>query len=343
MKVNLCQHENDGKRWEEFVDRQIQGTYCHRWKWKQVIENSFGWPTYYLMAEDDSRIRGVLPLVWQRSWFFGSFLSSLPFLNAGGILAETELAKQTLLSAAIDVSKSVHANHLELRHREDLELGLAKRMNKVTVVLPVDADSEKMWKALDTKIRTKVRKSQSHGLSAEFGREEFLDDFYSVLSANMRDLGTPIYKIGFFREVLHAFPQDTYICRVLHEGRTIAASFLCGYRDRIEAVWSSSLKDRLKLKPNMFLYWNLFCFAAQQGYRTFDFGRSTVDSGTHAFKMQWGSQTIPLHWEYWLPGGRALPEINPQNPKYGIAIRVWQKMPLILTNMVGPHIARCLP
>src|SRR5881409_2022418 len=86
MKVNWCQHENDGKRWEEFVDRQIQGTYCHRWKWKQVIENSFGWPTYYLMAEDDSRIRGVLPLVWQRSWFFGSFLSSLPFLNAGGIL-----------------------------------------------------------------------------------------------------------------------------------------------------------------------------------------------------------------------------------------------------------------
>ena len=54
MKVNLCHYEDDGKRWQEFVDRQIQSTYCHRWNWKQVIENSFGWPTYYLMAEDGS-------------------------------------------------------------------------------------------------------------------------------------------------------------------------------------------------------------------------------------------------------------------------------------------------
>ena len=343
MNITLCQSQAHGNRWQKFVDREPQSTHCHRWNWKNIIENSFGWPTYYLMAEEDSAVRGVLPLVWQKSWLFGSFLSSLPYLNAGGIIAETEAAKQQLLAAAIDLAKRVRADHLELRHQDDQQLGLARKTSKVTVVLPLDPDPEKIWKELDTKIRTKVRKSQSFGMTAEFGGENFLEEFYSVFCENMRDLGTPVYSRTFFREILRGFPEDTHICRVLYNGRTIAASFLCGYRDHVEAVWSSSLKEHLKLKPNMFLYWNLFCFAAQRGYRIFDFGRSTVDSGTHVFKMQWGSQTVPLHWDYWLPNGRELPEINPQNPKYRLAIQLWQKLPLTLTNKIGPRIVRCLP
>jgi serine/alanine adding enzyme len=343
MKIIVCRSEAEGNRWQNYVDSQAQSTHCHRWNWKSVIENSFGWPTYYLMAEEDSAVQGILPVVRQKSWLFGSFLSSLPYLNAGGILANTESAKKQLLASAIDLSKRVRADHLELRHRDDQQLGLVRKTNKVTVMLPLDPNPERLWKALDTKIRTKVRKSQSFGMRAEFGGEDFLQDFYSVFCENMRDLGTPVYSPRFFREILHAFPDTTHICRIRYNGRTIATSFMCGYRDCVEATWSASLKEYLKLKPNMFLYWNLFCYAAQRGYRIFDFGRSTVDSGTHVFKMQWGSQTVPLHWDYWLPNGRALPEINPQNPKYRFAIRLWQKLPLKVANRIGPPIVRCLP
>jgi serine/alanine adding enzyme len=160
----------------------------------------------------------------------------------------------------------------------------------------------------------------------------------------MRDLGTPAYGRSFFLETLRALPDHTHLCVVRHQGEAVAASFLVGFRDRVEAVWSSSVRKALPLKPNMFLYWNLFCYAGQRGYRIFDFGRSTVDSGTHAFKMQWGgAQTVPLHWDYWLPGGDDLPELNPRNPKYRMAIWVWQKLPLGLTRMLGPNISKCLP
>jgi len=94
----------------------------------------------------------------------------------------------------------------------------------------------------------------------------------------------------------------------------------------------------------MFLYWNLICFAGTQGYKRFDFGRSSVDSGTHKFKMQWGTEEVPLYWNYWLPSGNHdLPDVNPQNPKYRLAIRVWQKLPVFLTRWMGPPIVRCLP
>jgi FemAB-related protein (PEP-CTERM system-associated) len=343
MRVFLCSNPEDGKRWEQFVDSNPLSSNYHRWKWKRVIESSFGWPTFYCVAEEDGRVLGILPVVWQKSRLFGSFMTSLPFLNAGGILADSEEAEKLLLKEALRLTKDAGANYLELRHRQAHQLGLTTKTNKITLVLPVSSDQEKMWKDLGTKMRTKVRKSLSHGMTSEVGGIELLDDFYRVFSQNMRDLGTPVYGRNFFTEILQAFPQDTFVCVIRHKKNAVAVSFLSGYRDRIEAIWSSSSQEYLSLKPNICLYWNLLCFAGQKGYRLFDFGRSSVNSGTHEFKSQWGAQPHQLYWDYWLPEGGAFRELNPQNPRYRAAIWLWQKLPVPVTRLIGPSIVRCLP
>jgi serine/alanine adding enzyme len=84
-------------------------------------------------------------------------------------------------------------------------------------------------------------------------------------------------------------------------------------------------------------------YACQQGFKVFDFGRSTPDSGTYRFKAQWGAQPKQLHWYYWLKDGRSIPGLNPQNPKYALAIRLWQRLPLAVANLLGPHIVKHLP
>jgi FemAB-related protein (PEP-CTERM system-associated) len=180
-------------------------------------------------------------------------------------------------------------------------------------------------------------------LTAEFGRGEFLDDFYVVFARNMRDLGTPVYSRRFFGEVLKTFPGDAYICVVRYQGKPVAGSFLVGYAGRLEAVWSCSLHDYLAMKPNMYLYWRILCFASERKFQYFDFGRSTVDSGTYRFKKQWGAQEVPLHWAYWVREGRSLPELNPENPRYGLAIKLWQRLPVSITKLLGPPLVKRLP
>ena len=49
-----------------------------------------------------------------------------------------------------------------------------------------------------------------------------------------------------------------------------------------------------------------------------------------------------MHYEYRLVRGKRVPELNPLNPKYRMAIKLWQRMPLSLANRIGPHIARNL-
>ena len=100
MKISVCSNPGHAQLWERYVSAHPQATYCHRWPWKQVIEKSFGWETSYLLAEEAGAVCGVLPLVIQKSWLFGSFVSSMPFLNAGGILADSMQAYSLLLEEA---------------------------------------------------------------------------------------------------------------------------------------------------------------------------------------------------------------------------------------------------
>jgi hypothetical protein len=52
---------------------------------------------------------------------------------------------------------------------------------------------------------------------------------------------------------------------------------------------------------------------------------------------------VQCYWHYWLASGGDLPEINPHNPKYQLMIRTWQRLPLSVTKIVGPHIVKNLP
>ena len=78
-------------------------------------------------------------------------------------------------------------------------------------------------------------------------------------------------------------------------------------------------------------------------YRLFDFGRSTVNAGTYRFKRQWGAEPDQLRWHYTLPPGAEMPELNPQSPRFRLATRVWQRLPLSVANALGPRIVKNLP
>ena len=343
MNIRRASSTKDAQAWEEFIAHHAQCSNYHRFGWKRVIENTFHWPTFYLMAEHGGNICGILPLVWQTSSLFGSFLTSLPFLNCGGVIAEDRSTREALVAEAIAIAKEKKADYLELRQRENPELNLPTKTHKIAMILPLQPDSQGMWALLPHKVRTDIRKSMKFGLECQFGGVDFLDIFYDIFAKNMRELGTPVYTRKLFFEILNEFPTDSYICVVRHKKKPIAVSFLSEFRGTIEALWSSSLYEFAPLKPNMFLYWSILCFAGQKGFQFFDFGRSSVGSGTHRFKKQWGSQEVPLHWVYWVPGGANLPEINIENSRYRLAIRLWQKLPLAVTKLIGPRIVRCLP
>ena len=344
MGVRLFKKE-DRERWDSFVMNSNHSDCYHLIGWKDVIEKSFGHKTYYLISEDENgTVNGILPLVNFDSSIFGKFMVSVPYFNYGGIVAESHEIRKHLLIEATVIAQIKKSGHIELRHKENMNIGLPVKQSKVCMLLDLPSTADELWKSFSSKLRSQIRRPEKEGMYYKIERVEQLDDFYKIFSINMRDLGTPVYSKYFFANILAEFPDKTWIAIVYtNDGRAVAAGLLVGFKDRLETPWASSLSDYNRFSPNMLLYWGVLKFACEQGYRIFDFGRSTHGEGTYKFKEQWGSQPIQLYWHYWLRNGGEIPEMNPKNPKYHMAINIWKKLPVYLTRLIGPLIVKNIP
>jgi serine/alanine adding enzyme len=296
-----------------------------------------------MTLEGRDGLNGALPLVYLKSRLFGKSLVSMPYFNYGGLLADDETAASHLLTASLKLQNEVNADYVELRQSEPAPGAWPFKSHKVIMLLPLPSDPEALWGSFKTKLRTRVRRAEKEGFTVHWGKENLLDDYYSVFAENMRDLGTPVYPKDFFRAILRAFPDNAHVIAVRSGQQCVAAGFLLSHRDKMEVPWASSLRRFNHLSPNMFLYWQMLKQSCLMGFRFFDFGRSTRDSGTYAFKEQWGAAPHPTYWIY--PGKNAddLPDHSPQNAKYQWATRVWKKLPLPITNLCGPWIVKNIP
>jgi FemAB-related protein (PEP-CTERM system-associated) len=171
---------------------------------------------------------------------------------------------------------------------------------------------------------------------------ELLPDFYSVFSQNIRDLGTPVFGRRLFRSILSHFGSDAELCCLSLSGRPVAGALLIHGADITEVPSASSLRSMNPTNANMLMYWHLLQRAIERGRQVFDFGRSSVDSNTYRFKKQWGARPAPAIWQFYVRKG-SIDDMRPENARYQSRIRLWRKLPLGLTRLIGPMIVRGIP
>lgn len=354
--------ETDQAMWDAYVHNHNDATYCHLSQWKQVIEQSYGHKAHYLMAiNEDGQMAGLLPLVHLKSLLFGNSLVSMPYLDMGGILADNPEAFQALLNEAQEIGKQLRADHIELRYNKPTPwlfpnssapdpsnstnptnpINLSSSLTpKVRMLLDLPESAEALMKSFKAKLRSQIRKPIKDGLKAKIGGIELLDDFYKVFSVNMRDLGSPVHSKKLIAIVLSRFSEKARVVAVYLDTRPIAASIIFGFKSVLQNPWASSLREYSRLSPNMLLYWTMIEYAFDNGFTTFDFGRSSPEEGTYRFKKQWDSNEAPLYWHSLQLRAAALDDQPNQKSKFKKAIDYWKKLPLPVANFLGPRIRK---
>lgn len=316
-----------------------------------MFRSSLGLEPVFLAARKGERLEGVLPLIRMPRLGAGRVLVSMPFLNYGGPLGSPEV-QAALLGRALRMGKEAGDRKLEVRARsavetplvenggEDPSSTLAPGREKVTVVLPLPEDPDTLFKdRFKAKLRSQIRRPMKEGMEARFGPGE-REAFYQVFARNMRDLGTPVLPAKFFFRMAEAFPEEVDFGAVYHEGQPVAGGCGFHFRGEFEMTWASSLREFNRQAPNMLLYWAFMERCMERGDRAFNFGRCTPGEGTHRFKRQWGGEDEPLHWLQW---PEEAPSEDPEAGVFQAAVRVWQKLPLPVANVLGPILARRIP
>jgi FemAB-related protein (PEP-CTERM system-associated) len=344
--MGISVSERASADWDPFVMQDSQASLYHLSRWPEIAREVFGHQTLYVEARDASgALMGVLPVIQQKSRLLGNFATSLAFFNYGGALARNAETAEQLMQRAADAARELGCRYLEFRDVQARSGPWARRTDKITLQLQLPDSFELLSKRLGAKLRSQVKRADREGIQCRTGGVELLDDFYGVFAENMRDLGTPVYPKRFFEAILNRFAPYCQLVAIDWQGVPAAAAFLTFWREQAEVPWASC---RARAKPmglNMKLYWELLSLAVSRGCAVFDFGRSTVDSGTYRFKRQWGAEPKPLYWYRWErnPSGQAIEHGEGQGKVMRLATSVWQRLPLGLANALGPHISGALP
>lgn len=328
--------------WDEFVQRCADATFFHRAGWKRVIEKSFGHRPYYLYADRDGTIEGVLPLVHVKAPILGSSLSSVAFCVYGGPAATSDEARTALDTAARALADRLDVGYLEYRHlhRQSYTGATEKSDLYVTFRKAIDPDPEKNLLAIPRKQRAMIRKAQKLGLGAELDVD--CARLFGVYSESVRNLGTPVFTRRYFDELKREFGEECETLVVTSQGKPVSGVMSFYFRDEVLPYYGGSTRVARDLAANDFMYWEVMRRACERGCRMFDFGRSKRGTGAFDFKKNWGFTAQPLFYQYIMRRGKAPPDINPLSPKFRTFVRAWKHLPVPVANFFGPHIVRYL-
>jgi len=328
----------DAARWDAYVDRHPEGTFFHLLGWRDVLERAVGFRAHYLMALRGEAIAGVLPLVRVKSMLFGDSLVSLPFCVQGGVIADDASVERALLAEASALAERFGVDHLELRHTRPLAADWpTKSETYVLFRRALSADVDENMKAIPRKQRAMVRKGIAAGLVSR--DETSLDHFFHIYATSVRNLGTPVFPRRYFEMLYQTFASRCRVTTVFDGANAVSSVLSFVYKDTVMPYYGGGLPAARELKAYDFMYWEVMRTACEQGIRCFDYGRSKRDSGSYAFKKNWGFEPEPLHYQYHLVKQHTLPDRNPNNPKYALAVDTWKKLPLPLANFLGPFVS----
>lgn len=341
MNVRVWSSEHEAA-WDAYVARHPDTTVFHRSGWKRVIERSTGHAGHYLMAMEQERVVGIYPLFILATRLFGRIGVSLPFVGYGGIVSDGPEAEQALADEAETLGRAAGCDYIELRQRHPLKGQWPTTDRKVVTVIPTTGGANAVFARLHQNVRNKIRKAEKNGVAVQQGLE-FLPEFYAIYSRNLRDLGTPVISRRFFDSAAAAFPRQLRVYRAVRNGKTIAAKVVARDEATCYFTWSASIRAELCHAPVHAMNWKAIEEACQAGCKRIDLGRSTAESSHHDFKKYWGGESHVLPWAYQLLGRSDLPGLNKENKSFSLAIALWKRLPLGLSRILGPPIARGLP
>lgn len=329
----------DFARWDAFVAAHPEGTFFHRAGWKTVLEKTFGHRCYFYYMTQGDEIVAVLPLVYINSFLFGKSLASIPFCPYAGVIGEAD-ACTALEQAALQLAQQLKVGALEYRNQNAVHADWPNKDLYVNFAKTLDADNDVNLAAIPRKQRAVIRKSLNNDLEPRFNNH--VDDFYHVFSESYRNLGTPIFTKKLFANLLQVFGKDCDILMIYHQDKPVTGVMNFYFKDRVMPYYGGGIADSRHLKSYDFMYWHLMCEAVQRGYQVFDFGRSKQDTGSYSFKKNWGFEAQSLSYEYVLVEDSDIPNLSPTNPKYQMFIKAWRKLPVSISQLVGPWLAKDL-
>ncbi|MBN1846622.1 MAG: GNAT family N-acetyltransferase [Sedimentisphaerales bacterium] len=293
-------------RWDRFVDDHPYGWLCHRAAWKQVLESAFPHMRgYYPVLQDAASgdLLAALPLYHVSSRLTGSRLVSIPFASLCDPLIQNDDQWQQLWPAVLELQRRCRTGHVEIRthacRQGEKDERIGRRCFFLHHCLGLDRPAAELKASFHrTCVRQRIDRAEKSGLTLQIGRlESDLKTFYDLYVLTRKRKALPPQPYAFLEALWRAFEPTGNLELLLAEyrGSFPAGMILLKYKDRVSAEFAVSDDNFRHISPNHFLFWRAIQAASSEGYRRFDFGRTSPrQESLLDFKRRWGTEQEDL-------------------------------------------------
>ncbi len=325
--------------WNEYVARHPQATIFHSKNWQKVLQESYPYRFFGLIAQDAAgKTIGILPAWLVMSRLTGRRLVSSPFSYICAPLADSDEVSTTLLSKAIEICRREHASYYELKSLHACPAAdhqFVRSGQFETYLLDLTASEEKILATTHkSMIQRGIAKALKEGVEIRLGNEEQCTEVFHRLNLlTCRRHGIPAQPIVFHRNVWNqlALNDEADFLFAYYSNHIVASVVIFYFNGSATYMYGASDERYLAQRPNHLLLWEAILRAKQRGMTVFDLGRVSDDNpGLKEFKQRWGAATVPLHYYYW-PEKKGVGAVNRKSLKFRSTTLMFSKMPLAVT------------
>lgn len=288
-------------RWDEFVKTHPYGQVYHLSAWKNVLEDSFPHMKgfyYVLLDESGTSFKAALPIYSVKSWIMGNRLVSIPYATIFDPLIDNTsdfdiLFKRVCLER-LEKRKMVTEIRAFNADLSQLNQNFLVYKTHKYHFLNIDDDLKNIKKKFHKKsVKSAINRSLKTGMSIRMADDmKSLLEFYQLYVLTRKRLCIPPQPYRYFKNIwLNLHQRGMFeIMFASYNGKSIAALGYFKYKGKVSTEFAGWDTKFHSFKPNHFLYWNAIKRSHDEGYKIFDFGRtSNEDNGLMNFKDRWGT------------------------------------------------------
>jgi CelD/BcsL family acetyltransferase involved in cellulose biosynthesis len=325
-------------RWRAFADAHPDRLPAHGPAWLDTLAEAYGFRPFVLAVTAPSgSLEAGIPVMEVRDPFRGRRWIGLPFTDCCPPLATSAGAAVRLTEGLARAAADAGIRRVEVRAPLS---GWGQSTVATLQQLDLSPGSEAVQRSFSSLARRNIRKARRDGVALRHAEsvDDLIEVYYRLHLRTRRRLGVPIQPRRFFRSLWRHMlePGLGELLLASADGVPIAGAVFLRAGRTVVYKYGASDERGWRLRPNNLLMAEAIRRAAEEGYSTFDFGRTDVaHTGLRSFKLGWGATEHALVYSR-LDGHRAS-----SGPSGGrLLAGIIRRSPARVCRMIGERLYR---
>ena len=280
--------------WDELLVCTSDCTIFHTSAWAKVLNEAYGYEPVYFSSIENGQLAALIPVMEVRSMVTGRRGVSLPFSDySDPILAPGMQLKDAIHTVQL-FGKQRGWKFFELRDANDLSSDIEPSSCFYGHTVYLSPDDKKLFSSFRSSTKRNIRKAVQENVKTEISESlESLKEYYRLHCLTRKWYGLPPQPFYFFKKIHeHIISRKMgFIILASHERKNIAGAMYFHFGTAALYKYGASDRKYQHLRANNLVMWEAIKWYAQNGFKSFCFGRTDIDNpGLLQYKSGWGTR-----------------------------------------------------